>query len=964
MSRQPTPISDFDPDARVQARTRGARRPPAPPAGRNGGFPGGCAGLIGLVVLLFLLGPVLLEMSVDWQWFGSLGFQSVFGTRISAAIGTFAVGFVIAAAFLAVNWLIARRVAVPRDLFAGQQLPISANMLRLGILVGIGVAALLLAFAAGGEWSKILTYFNHTGFGSSDAVFGQDIGFYVFELPFYEFLRGWGIGLIVVAAIGAGLIYATRPSLLGAGGRFAPDPRMVAHGTALGVAFLILTAVGYWFQTYDLLFSDHKALYGASYTDVNARLAALRILAVVTLGIGLLLLVNLRRRALLPLAVGVGVWIVAQVVIGGVYPGLVQSFVVTPAEQDKEAPYITNNIQATRAAFGLDRFQERPAPVAAQLSPTDVQTNNDLVNSIRLWDYRPLRDTYSQLQSLRTYYVFNGVDLDRYKLAGGEQQVMISARELNSNALPSQARSWVNQHLVYTHGYGVVASPVNQIENAGQPHFLVHDLPVVSEDPALAVTRPQIYFGEAEDNYAVVNTTAKEFDYPSGSGDATTTYTGTGGVRIGGFSNRLQLASYFGDFTFLISEYIQSDSRVLLHRDIHEAVQRVAPFLTYDKDPYIVVAGGKLYWIQDAYTTSDRYPNSSPYDQGDSSINYIRNSVKVVIDAYTGAMDYYVVDAKDPVIATYRRIFPTLFKDGSALPPALQVHLRYPEGLFNIQAQQYGLFHMTDPSVFYNRGDAWHVPFGNTSGGSDAPTNVPLEAYYTMMRLPGDKGLQFMLMVPYTPASKPNMIAWMAARGDAPDYGRVDVIRFPSNTVVYGPQQINSFINQDPQISSQLTLWNQSGSHVLLGNLLVLPLGGSVLSVQPLFLQATNSPLPALKRVIASAGGQVGMGDNLTAALAAMFGAQAQNPPPITPAGAGTPSAGGTLPPGTPALLTPGLPSGTAAACVGDTRSLSSAALDHYQRAQDALKISDWATYGREQAQVEAALRCLQQVAP
>jgi len=961
MSRRPTPISDFDPDARMQARTRGAGRPPTPAAGRSGGFPGGCAGLIGLVVLLFLLGPVLLEMSVDWQWFGSLGLQNVFGTRIGAAVGTFAVGFVIAAAFLALNWLIARRVAVPRDLFAGQQLSISTGALRLGIAAGIAVAALLLGFAAGGEWSTILTYFNHTAFGSADPVFGQDIAFYVFELPFYEFLRGWGIGLIALAAIGAALIYATRPTLLGTAGRFAPDPRMVAHGTALGVAFLVLTAVGYWFQTYDLLFSEHKALYGASYTDVNARLLALRILAVVTLGIGLLLLVNLRRRALLPLAVGVGAWIVAQVVIGGIYPTIVQSFVVTPAEQDKEAPYITNNIQATRAAFGLNRFQERPAPVAAQLQPADVQTNNDLVSSIRLWDYRPLRDTYVQLQALRPYYNFNGVDLDRYQLAGGEQQVMISARELHTADLPSQSRSWVNQHLVFTHGYGVVASPVNQIENAGQPRFLVHDLPVVSEDPALTVTRPQIYFGEAEDNYVVVNTAAKEFDYPSGSGDATTTYTGTGGVRIGGFTNRLQLASYFGDFTFLISEYIQPDSRVLLHRDIHEAVRRVAPFLTYDADPYIVIADGKLYWIQDAYTTSDRYPNSTPFTQGDSSLNYIRNSVKVVIDAYTGAMDYYVVDASDPLIATYRRIFPTLFKDSNTMPVALQSHLRYPEQLFNIQAQQYGVFHMTDPAVFYNRGDAWHVPFGSTGGGQGDVGSTALEAYYTMMRLPGDKGLQFMLMVPFTPASKPNMIAWMAARGDAPDYGRVDVIRFPSNTVVYGPQQISSFINQDPTISSQLTLWNQSGSHVVLGNLLVLPLGGSVLSVQPLFLQATASnSIPALKRVITSAGGQVGMGDDLNGALAAMFRAQAQQPAPI-PAGNGTPVAGVTAPPSTPVLLTPGVP-GTASACTGTPQSLSSLALDHYQRAQAALKLGDWATYGQEQAQVEAALRCLQQV--
>ncbi|HMA35949.1 MAG TPA: UPF0182 family protein, partial [Chloroflexia bacterium] len=579
----------------------------------------------------------------------------------------------------------------------------------------------------------------------------------------------------------------------------------------------------------------------------------------------------------------------------------------------------------------------------------------------RLWDYRPLLQTYGQLQSLRPYYVFKGVDIDRYPLAGGEAQVMISARELNPDGLASQAQTWVNQHLVYTHGFGVVAIPVNQIENSGQPHFLVHDLPPVSEDPVLAVTRPQIYYGEAEDNYVFVRTGAQEFDYPSGDHDVTTVYSGTGGVAVGSFLNRLQLAAYFGDFTIMLSDYIHDDSRVLFHRDIHDAVQRVAPFLRYDGDPYVVVVDGKIYWIQDAFTISDRYPNATPYsvasldpnsDTGTDQINYIRNSVKVVIDAYSGAMDFYVVDAKDPVIATYRRIFPTLFKDQAAMPAGLQAHLRYPEELFNIQAQMYDTFHMTDPSVFYNRGDAWKAAFGN---GTD--TSAPLEAYYTMMRLPGEQKNEFMMVVPFTPASKQNMIAWMAARADAPDYGRVDVIRFPSNTIIYGPQQIDATINQDPQISGQISLWNQSGSQVLRGNLLVLPIANSVLYVQPLFLQATNNALPELQRVIAASGGQVGIGVDLNSALDVMLGAPAQNPPPTTGGGgtptvvAGTPAAGST-----PVDLTP------AGACTGDVHSLSVDALAHYQRAQDALKVSDWATYGREQTAVEADLRCLQQV--
>ncbi|HET7081768.1 MAG TPA: UPF0182 family protein [Chloroflexia bacterium] len=925
------------------------RRPTAPAASR---LPGGCLILVAVVVLLFILGPILLELSVDWQWFGSLGLQSVYGTRLTAAIGVFAAGLVVAALFFAINWLIARRIAVPRDLFPGQQLDISQRVLGLGIGVAVVIVSLFMGFIAAGEWTTALNYFNHTAFGATDPIFHQDIGFYVFELPFYDFLRGWATALVVLAAIGVGAIYATRPTLFTAGGRFTPDPHVVAHISVLAVAFLLLTGVGYWFRSYELLFSTHDALYGASYTDVNARLLAFRILLVVTIAIALLLLINLRVRALIPLAAAVGVWLLAQLVVGGLYPNAVQSFSVKPAELDKERPYILNNIAATRAAFGLDTFRESPTDASTRLTRADVESNRNLVDSIRLWDYRPLLQTYSQLQSLRPYFVFHGVDLDRYPLAGGEAQVMISAREINTDGLAETARTWLNQHLVYTHGYGVVASPVNQIESGGQPHFIVRDFPVVSEDPALKVTVPQIYYGEAEENYAVVNTNAEEFDYPAGDHDIMTKYQGSGGVAIGSFLNRLQLAAYFGDFTLLISDLIQDDSRVLFHRQIGDMVQRVAPFLSYDADPYIVIADGKLYWIQDAYTTSERYPNSTPLDTDYGTVNYIRNSVKVVVDAYNGSMSFYVVDPKDPVITTYRRIFPDLFKDASQMPASLQAHVRYPEGMFNIQARTYDTFHMTDPQVFYNKGDAWRVPFGNQTD-----TSAPLEAYYTMMRLPGETTNEFMLMVPFTPASKQNMIAWMAGRGDAPDYGRVDVIRFPSSTTVFGPQQVDATINQDTQVSSQISLWNQGGSQVVRGNLLVIPIASSVLYVQPLFLQATSSPLPELKRVIAAAGGQVGMGEDLNAALDAMFGSRAA-PPPVGPGTGGTPTAGNTPFPTLPA----GGPSPTAGACVGDAASLSADALDHYQRAQDALKVQDWATYGREQALVEADLRCLQQV--
>lgn len=942
-----------------RAGERGRRPPGGGSTANTARIPSGCLLVVALGLLLFILGPVLLDLSVDWQWFGSLGLQSVFGTRIGAAFEVFLAGFVVAAVFLAANWLLARRVAAPRRLFPGQQLSVPAGLLSAAIGMAVALAALILAFSAGGAWSTVLSFFNHTAFGASDPIFNQDIGFYVFELPFYEFLRGWALGLIVVTAVGAAVIYGTRPSLLVSGQRFTPDPRVVGHFTFLGVCFLLLMAVGYWFNTYDLLFAEHSALHGASYTDVNARLLAYRILMVITVLTAVVLLATLRLRTLLPLAGAVGLWILVQVLVGGLYPGFVQNFTVRPDEQNKERPYIENNIAATRAAFGLDKFQEHQVS-DTRLARADVEANRDLVNSIRLWDYRPLRDTYNQLQSLRPYYTFTGVDIDRYPLSGGERQVMIAARELNVDGLQPQARTWLNQHLVYTHGYGVVASPVNRIEEAGQPHFLVRNLPPASEDPTLAITRPQIYYGEAEDNYVIVHTGAEEFDYPAGERDVTASYAGTGGVLLGNFLNRLQFAAYFGDFTMLISDLVHDDSRMLFHRDFGEAVARVAPFLGYDSDPYIVVADGKLYWIQDAFTLTDRYPNSTPYQPDPTvasyvrmnfdSVNYIRNSVKVVVDAYNGTLDFYVVDDKDPLIATYRRIFPTLFKDGATMPAGLQAHLRYPESMFNAQAIMYDTYHMTDPQVFYNRGDAWKVPFGGQTESA-----AGLEAYYTMMRLPEEQRIQFMLMVPFTPLSKPNMIAWMAARyGTVADGGRVDLIRFPYNTTVYGPQQIDATINQDPVISSQMTLWNASGSKVLRGNLLVIPIGTSVLYVQPLFLQATTNPLPELKRVIAGSGGQVGWGEDLESALNAMFGARTQPPsipgpilPGATPLPGSTPGGGGPTP---------------AVACTGDVRSTSAAALDHYQRAQEALKAGDWASYGSEQAQVEAALHCLEQL--
>ena len=949
-------------------------RPPPnqPPAGQppmpNVRWNPGCVGAIFAGFLLISFGSTLLGTAVDWQWFTSLGYQSVYSTVLTARGAVFFGGTLLAAIFLWVNWLIARRIAVPARLFPGQQAAVPAGLLATGALVGSLALGLLLGLVASDEWSTLLRFLNQTPFGQVDPIFNEDVGFYVFTLPFYEAVRGWALGLLIVTALGAGVIYATRPSLFGSREGFKLDPRVGAHLAVLGALFLVLLAWGYSLNAYNLLFSEHRALYGISYTDFHARLLSFRILLVVTLLAAALLLINLALRRWILLAGAFVLWLATLVLVGGVYPAFVQNFQVQPSELVLERPFIENHIRSTRAAYGLDKFTERPFDAAQSPSPADLTTNEATVRNIRLWDYRPLLDVFGQLQAIRSYYVFNGVDIDRYQLADGERQVMISAREINVERLPSQARTWLNQHLIYTHGYGVVVAPVNEIESAGLPRLMVKDLPPQSSDPALAITQPRIYYGESIENYVFVNTGQREFDYPlSSSGlltetttteNATTVYTGTGGVHLGGFFNKLLFALYFGDGNVMLSEYVTEDTRVLFRRNFREAVNLVAPFLRYDEDPYIAIADGRLYWIQDAYTTTDRYPYARPYDD----YNYIRNSVKVVVDAYNGSMTFYVSDPTDPLIQTYRRIFPALFQDLTAMPAAIKAHIRYPEDIFNVQARIYATFHMTDPTAFYGQEDAWKVPLGARSNDQ----SLAMEAYYNIMRVPGEEREEFLLMLPFTPATaeRQNMIAWMAAKGDEPNYGRVDVILFPKNKTYYGPEQISALINRDPQIAQDLSLWNQQGSTVVRGNLLVIPIAQSVIYVEPLFIQASSGGgLPGLQRVIAVVGNGVGYGETLASALASAFTKQAGGTPLPPPPPIGTPGPGTPLP--TPALPTPSLGTpvgGTPGACAGDAASLSASALGHYQRSQDALRRGDWTTYGQEQAALEANLRCLEQV--
>ncbi len=937
--------------------------------------------ILGFILLLIIIIPSFLaETITDWMWFGSQNLEDVYTTRLWLGIIVFFVGTIIATIFCVVNWLFAWRVSLPTTIFPGQKDPISRNLARGLTIAAAILAGIFLGFVAAEEWPTILLFLNGVPFRDTDPLFNNDIGFYVFGLPFWKFLRGWGIGVLALAALGSVIIYVVGalPSInrqvaemqkattgRGASRDISPsdfkidlDSRIGVHLSVLGSIFLLLIAVGYWLGQFDLLYANHAVATGAGYADINARLPSIYIMMVVSALIAILLLVNLRIRTW-KLIVGAGaVWVLALVIVGGIYPAIIQEAVVKPNELNNERPYIQNNITATRKAFGLNAFTDREVPAVGSVTQAQLATDQDTVNNIRLWDYRPLLDTYAQLQEIRQYYSFSQVDIDRYNLSGKEQQVMLSAREMSPGDLGEQSRTWQNQHFYYTHGYGAVVSPVNEIVGEGLPNLLVKDIPPQTNIKELKITRPEIYYGEkaTDTDYVFVNSKRTEFDYPaSGSGgeeNKETRYAGQGGVGISDFFTKILFAIRFGDGKILLNDDFTDGTRVLFHRNIRDAVQLLVPFLHYDADPYMVISSGKIYWIQDAYTTTDRYPYSTSYE---GSINYIRNSVKVVIDAYNGEATFYIIDPTDPLVQAYRGIFPALFKDAAQMPADLRAHLRYPEDLVKIQAEMYRTFHMTNPDVFYAKEDLWDVPTG-IQGGSDS-TSLAIEPFYVNMVLPGNTQSEFMLILPFTPVSRENMIAWMAARSDGANYGKVEVIRYPKQQIVYGPKQIEARINQDPTISSQISLWNQSGSTVIRGNLLTIPIANSILYVQPLFLQATASKFPELKKVIVATGNSVGMGDNLKDALDVAFKLKPGqiDTTPVPPGGTPTPGVAQTPVPGQTAVPQP----------TGTNRSpsdLAQSASGHYDRAQAALKLGDWATYGREIDSMKADLDALQAV--
>ncbi|MDD4169976.1 MAG: UPF0182 family protein, partial [Desulfotomaculaceae bacterium] len=637
----------------------------------------------------------------------------------------------------------------------------------------------------------------------------------------------------------------------------------------------------------------------------------------------LAILVNLFLRRFKLVAYSIGFLILASVLLGGILPVFVQRFIVAPNEISMETPYLARNIEYTRNAYNLDKIEKRSFPAGKVLSLEDIQANQDTITNIRLWDWEPLQQTYSQLQEIRLYYQFKEIDIDRYVIDGRYRQVMLAARELNQDHLSSQAKTWINQRLIYTHGYGVAMSPVNEHTTEGFPTFFLKDIPPVSTTD-IEVTRPEIYYGEVTDNYVIVNTKTKEFDYPLGDDNAYTTYEGDGGVSLAGFLRRVMFAFSVGDYKLLLAKDIDNSSKILYYRNIDQRVHKIAPFLDYDNDPYLVLSEGKLYWMWDAYTTTDKYPYSEPYNRIN---NYIRNSVKIVVDAYTGDVDFYISDIEDPLVMTYSKIFPGMFKSLEEMPDDLRHHIRYPLDYFTIQANMYAVYHMEDPQIFYNKEDKWNIPRDTFN-----VEQKMMEPYYTIIKLPGENKPEFVSILPFTPQNKNNMIAWMAARSDGEQYGNLLTYSFPKQELVYGPSNIEARINQDTTISQQVSLWDQRGSRVIRGNLLAIPIKDALLYVVPLYLQSEQSKMPELRRVIVAHGDMVVMEPTLGIALEKIFGKGGDVQRPIEPA-----EQTDQPPPSSMAEL-------------------AQKANQLYDEAQDKLKAGDWSGYGETLSRLKQTL--------
>ncbi|MRR33692.1 UPF0182 family protein [bacterium] len=836
---------------------------------------------LGAVVLLLPSFFSMLHLYTDWLLFVETGLDSVFattlGTKILAGAGA---GALLLCVILG-NLFLAGRWQFPQAEIFRQGVNLSRfrrdELARLVKPVGI-IAGLILAIFAGQwaavQWEAFLLFGNAVMVGTVDPVFGKDIGFYLFQLPLFEFIKSFaGFTVLSSAAVAAG-VYFVRGGIAVTERGVSVHPRVRRHLAVLAGLFLVVVAAGFYLDGFRLLLSGDGLIHGAGYADVKARLPVYRLLTVIT-PIAALVLVAGAWRGRWRLAIAAPLVVLAIYGVGiKAYPSLLQKFKVAPNELDLEAPFIENNIRFTRLGYNLDKVETIPFDVDYRLSAADIVANEATIKNTRLWDHAPLLRTYSQLQQIRTYYKFFDVDNDRYTVNGKYTQVMLSPRELSYSDLPS--KSWINERLIFTHGNGLTFGPVSRISKEGLPEFFVKDIPAVSLAD-VRVTRPEIYYGEMSNEYVIVKTRVPEFSYPTATGNINTTYNGKGGVPLDSLLKKVLFAARFRTEKILLSSDITPESRILFKRNINERIQAVAPFLRFEADPYMVVAdNGTLKWIIDAYTYSDRLPYATPLKGG---INYMRNSVKVVVDAYDGSLDFYVSDPDDVMVRVYARMFPKLFKPMAAMPADLRRHVRYPHNFLQVQAAMYAAYHMTDPKVFYNKENLWEVPeLGEKR----------MEPYYTIMKLPGEKKEEYILLLPFTPSKRDNLAAWLTARCDEPNYGKIRAYTFARDRLIYGPKQIDARINQDSYISQQLTLWNQRGSEVIRGSMLVIPIEKSLLYVQPLYLAAADKAgLPELKRVIVAFGDQVVMEENLELALQRLFGGRKQPAPDeATPANA------------------------------------------------------------------------------
>ena len=892
---------------------------------------GGVTVLIMFLVVMFFRQAI--GLYVDWLWFQDVGYDQLFATILAYKFGLGAAAGAFLAVLIYVNLKIASSVA------GGFRFSSSENIIELPppelidpivrrlLLPGALLIGLMAAPQGAASWEQLALFMNSVSFNVQDPQFGRDISFYVFILPWLQTVYHWAIfatGLIAVATsavylVYRGIEYTARGLLLG--------ERARNHLLILLGIFLLIKAGGYYIDAFDLLHSPRGVSFGASFADIYGTLPALRVLTFLALIAAVLCFAQIARPGYKLVFLGIGAVVAVHLLGLNAYPTLLQRFRVTPNEIEAERPFIERTIKFTRLAFGLNKIETKEFPADEQLTAADLKRNESTINNIRLWDHRPLLTTYAQLQEIRPYYKFVDVDNDRYIIDGTYRQVMLSARELSHRHLQSQ--NWINEHLTFTHGHGVVFGPVNQVTSSGQPEFFIKDIPP-HQTTSLKITRPEIYFGELANEYVLVRTKSQELDYPAGDQNVYTTYKGTGGVPIGSFGRKLIFAAHHASMRFLLSQDLTSESRILYHQQIHERVKKIAPFITFDRDAYVVIAqGGRLFWIVDGYTNSDRFPYSEPLRR--QGTNYVRNSVKAVIDAYNGTVEIYMSDSTDPIIQSFAKIFPQVFKPLDAMPDDLRGHVRYPQDLFTIQAQVYATYHMQDPQVFFNKEDLLSIPRRTIEG-----RERDMEAYHTIMRLPGEDKEEFILLLPFTPNKRDNMRSWLAARSDGKNYGKLTALEFPKAKLVYGPKQIDARIDQNTTISQQLTLWSQRGSQVLRGSLLAIPIEKSLLYVQPIYLAAEQGSLPELKRVVAAFGDRIAMEETLDQALQQIFGGKPAGESPQAPAAAAT------------------------AAPVKGDQSIARQALEHFQRSQELLKQGNWAGYGEELKRVENLLKEMQ----